>query len=309
MDKKLLGAGLALLIAGCASVEMAKYTVTSFAEVPLKSNAKVKVVAASDNMDVIVTSVTDAFKTSGKLSVVDEGADYWFVLGGASQYAKGTPQTKISVVQEDGTSGGRDTFSEKRLNFASAAKGVSVAVYDAKTLAPVHYFEVPNYSGDSTDGSVRDAAAYDAAFAKEVAERISDAFITQKKEIETPVPLEADGQLRDLFIKGGNAFAKDGGKAYQPFLQAYKAKGSIDLAKICEMLRTKTYEGSDAALKLGNYYLFLLVKEALTLDPKALSEIRNEQLMILEASDAEGIAEAVPVALARLEYKLANIGE
>ena len=144
---------------------------------------------------------------------------------------------------------------------------------------------------------------------KEVAERISDAFITQQKQIETPIPLEADGKLRELFIKGGEAFAKDGPNAYKPFLQAYKAQGAIDLAKLCEKLRTKTYEGSDAALKLGNYYLFLLVKEALTLDPEALTKIKAEQLMILEVSDAKGIAEAVPVALARLEYKLANIGE
>ena len=31
--------------------------------------------------------------------------------------------------------------------------------------------------------------------------------------------------------------------------------------------------------------------------------------MILRASDADGLTEAVPVALARLEYKLANLGE
>ncbi len=309
MDKKLLGAGMALILAGCASVEMAQYTVTSFAEVPLKEKAKVKVVAANDNLDAIVQSVSNAFRASGKLKVVDSGADYWFVLGGASQYAKGAPQKKVAVVRQENASGGQETFAEESLNFASAANGVSVAVYDAKTLAPVHYFEVPNYSGDVTKGAVRGAGAYVSAFGKEVAERISDAFITQQKQIETPIPLEADGKLRDLFIKGGEAFAKDGPNAYKPFLQAYKAQGAIDLAKLCEKLRRKTYEGSDAALKLGNYYLFLLVKEALTLDPEALAKIRADQLMILEASDAKGIAEAVPVALARLEYKLANIGE
>ena len=53
----------------------------------------------------------------------------------------------------------------------------------------------------------------------------------------------------------------------------------------------------------------ILVKEATTLDPDVLSKVKGEQLMILEASEAKGLAEAVPVALARLEYKLANIGE
>ena len=81
------------------------------------------------------------------------------------------------------------------------------------------------------------------------------------------------------------------------------------MAKLCEQLRTKKYEGSDADERLGNYYLYLLVKEALTLDPAALAKIRDEQLIILRSSEAKGLAEAVPVALARLEYKLGNIGE
>ncbi len=308
MDKKLLGAGMALILAGCASVEMAQYTVTSFAEVPLKEKAKVKIVTANDNLGTIVKSVSDAFRASGKLSVVDSGADYWFVLSGVSQYVKGTPQTKITVVKKENASGGQELFAEESLNFASAANGVSVAVYDAKTLAPVYYFEVPNYSGDRTKGSVRTADIYASAFGKEVAERISDALITQQKQVETPIPLEADGKLRELFIKGGEMFAKEGEKAYKPFLVAYQPE-KINLTEFCEKLRTKTYEGSDAAKKLGNHYLFLLVKEALRGDHETLAKIRDDQLMILEASEAKGIVEAVPVALARLEYKLANIGE
>lgn len=310
MDRKLLGAGIALILAGCASVEMAPYTVTSFAEVPLKPKAKVKIVARNGKLGGIAKAVADGLQASGKISIVDADADYWFVFGGAGQYAKGTPQTRISVVKEENSSGRWDVFAEERLNYASAAIDISVAVYDAKTLAPVHYLEVPSYSGDRTKGVVHDKADYAKKFAKEVIERISDAFITQQKEVETPIPLEADGNLRNLFIQGGNNFAKDGAKAYIPFRDAYKEKGCIDLAKMCEQLRTGTYEGSDAKERLGNYHLFLLAKEAVTgFDPEALAEIRDQQLMILEACDAKGIAEAVPVALARLEYKLANIDE
>ena len=307
--KKLLGVGVMLLLGGCASVEMAQYTVTSFAEIPLKEKAKVKIVANSDGLDTVVDSVKGEFKKNGKFSVVDDKADYWFVLSGAGQYVKNSPQNKVSVVKKENESGGMETFAETSMNLASAAKGVSVAVYETKTLAPVHYFEIPIYAGDNKKDEVRDESKFDAAFTKEVVERISDAFITQQKQVETPIPLEADGKLRDLFMKGGEAFAKDGGKAYTPFLQAYKAQGATDLAKLCEQLRTKTYEGSDADTKLGNYYLYLLVKEATTLDPEVLSKVKSEQLMILEASEAKGLAEAVPVALARLEYKLANIGE
>ena len=307
--KKLMGVGVALLLGGCASVEMAQYTVTSFAEVPLKDKAKVKIVANNDGLDAVVNSVKDEFGKSGKFSVVDDKADYWFVLSGAGQYLKSSPYGRVSVVKQENESGGTETFAETSMNLASAAKGVSVAVYETKTLAPVHYFEIPVYAGDNTEGALRDGAAFDAAFAKEVVERVSDAFITQQKQVETPIPLEADGNLRSLFLKGGEAFAKDGAKAYVPFLKAYKAQGATDFAKLCEQLRTKTYEGSDADKRLGNYYLYLLVKEATTLDPEALSKVKGEQLMILEATEAKGLAEAVPVALARLEYKLANIGE
>ena len=309
MKRMWLGAGAALLLGGCASVEMAQYTVTSFAEVPLKEKAKVKIVANCDNLDSVVNVVKGEFTKKGAFSVVDEKADYWFVLSGAGQYIQSEPQKNVSVVKNENSSGGTETFAEETRNLASAAKGISVAVYEAKTLAPVHYFEIPIYSGDNTKDAVRDAGKFDAQFVKEAGERISDAFITQKKQVETPIPLEADGSLRSLFIKGGESFAKEGAAAYKDFLQAYKTRGTVDLAKLCEQLRTEKYEGSDADERLGNYYLYLLVKEALTLDPVALAKIRDEQLVILRSSEAKGLAEAVPVALARLEYKLGNIGE
>lgn len=307
--RKITGAGLLLLLGGCASVEMAQYTVTSFAEVPLKEKAKIKIVANNDGLDAVTSALAADFKKSGSFSVVDDKADYWFVLSGLGDYGVSEPQKTVAVVKQESASGGTETFAETAKNLASAAKGVSVAVYETKTLAPVHYFEIPIYSGDKTDGEVRSGAAYDAAFSKEVVERVKDAFITQQKQVETPIPLEADSGLRDAFVKGGENFAKGDKAAYKPFFERYKQLGVVDLAKLCEQLRTKTYEGSDANKILGNYYLNLLAREAMTLDPEKLAAIKQEQLMILEASDAKGIAEAVPVALARLEYKLANIGE
>ena len=63
------------------------------------------------------------------------------------------------------------------------------------------------------------------------------------------------------------------------------------------------------AKRLSDYYLYLLVSEANTQDPAKLAEIRDQHLLILETCDADGLAESVPVALARLEYKLAHVGE
>ncbi len=297
--RKLAGVGFALLLGGCASVEMAPYTVTSFAEIPLKEKATIKIVANDDAMKPIVSSLKGEFTKSGAYKVSDENADYWFVISGAGQYVKSAPQTKVTVSKKETANGGSDVLVESRQNLASAAKGVSVAVYETKTLAPVYYFEVPVYMGDNTDKAVRAANVYDASITKEVIERVKDAFLTQAKPVETPMPLTADGELRSLFAKGD----------YKGFLKRYKTLGTINLAKVCEQIRTDKYEGGDAEKRLSDYYLYLLVSESTTLDPAKLAEIRDQQLLILETCDAKGIAEAVPVALARLEYKLANVGE
>jgi hypothetical protein len=309
MKRQWLGVGAALLLAGCASVEMAKYTVTSFAEIPLKEQAKIKIVMNGDNLDPVVDAVKGEFAKSGSFGVVEENADYWFVFNGESQYVAGGTQRTVSVVEKEDDAGGSEELSEETRNLSSAARCVSIAVYETKTLTPIHYMEIPVYSGDNASEQVRSGETFDAAFAKEIAERVADAFITQKKLVETPVPLEADAGLRDLFLKGGEAFAKEGKGAYAAFLKAYKESSETNLAELCEQLRAGTYEGSDAVRRLSNYYLYLLVKEALVLDPVALRKIKEEQLMILRSCDSDGLAEAVPVALARLEYKLANISE
>lgn len=309
MQKRWIGVCAAFLLGGCASVEMAKYAVTSFAEVPLKEKARIKVVANSDNLDVVVNAVKSEFLKKGNFTIVEENADYWLVLRGARQYAESKPLRKVSVVEQENSAGGAEIFAEEMRKVASAAMGISVAVYDSRNLDPVYYFEIPIYSGDNGKEDVRDDRTFYGAFVEEVRERISDIFITQNKQIETPIPLEADENLRRLFIKGGDLYAKEGLIAYRDFLKAYKAFGTINLEELCEQLRTDAYKGSDADLILSNYYLYLLVEEAMSQDPVVMERIRDDQLAILRSTEAKGLAEAIPVALARLEYKLANIGE
>lgn len=310
LKKGWLGVGCALLMGGCASVEMAPYSVTSFAEVALKNHAKVKIVTNQDSLSPVVDSLVTEFGKSSQFKVVEEDADYWFVLNGSDQYVKSDPQKKISVVSKEDANGGTEVIAETTRNLSSASKGVSVAVYETKTLAPVHYFEIPIYAGDNTNGTVRSEAEYQNLFDKEVVERVKDVFLTQQKQVQTPMPVEANGELRDLFIQCGEEYAKTKDKrAYRPFLLKYKQVGVHDLKQVSEQLRTKTYEGPDPDQILGNYYLYLLVKEALTLDPAQLVKIKEEQAMILRSSDANGLAEAVPVALGRIEYKLMNLNK
>lgn len=299
MMRKLAGVGFALLLGGCASVEMAPYTVTSFAEIPLKEKATVKIVAADDAVKAIANALKAEFAKSGAFKIGDENADYWLVLSGAGQYVQSEPQNKVKMTRQETAKGVADVLVGVPRNLASAATGVSVAVYETKTLAPVHYFEIPIYVGENSEAAVRPLKAYDAVFSRRVIERVKDAFITQTKPVKTPMPLDADENLRSLFAQGN----------YNGFLQRYKALGTIDLPKLCEQIRTKKYEGGDVAKRLSDYYLYLLVSEANTQDPAKLAEIRDQHLLILETCDANGLAKSVPVALARLEYKLANVGE
>ena len=284
---------------GCASVEMAQYTVTSFPEVPLNKDAKVQIVANGKAMEPVVETLKAEFAKNGGFKVVDGKANYWFVVSGLEDYVKSEPQTVLTVAKQEDAAGGKEVLTPATRNLASAAKGVSIAVYNAKTLAPVHYFEIPIYTGDNTAGAVRDGAVYSKAFAQDVVERVKDAFLTQSKDVQTPMPKKADGNLRELFAK----------RDYKAFLEAYKKIGCIDLKKFAEDVRTGAYQEGDVPQKLANYYLYLLVKETKTNDPDELKGVMEAHRIILRTSDDDGLAESVPVALARLEYKLANIGE
>ena len=311
MNKMWLGAGAALLLGGCASVEMAQYTVTSFPEVALKASekkpVKLKFVSNDERLTSLVGAVKSEFGKRRDFRVVDDAADYWFVLGGAQQYLKGKVHKKHFIAEQDTGNGGSEVVVAEELNLASAAKNVSVAVYETKTLAPVHYFEIPLYSGDNSKAAVKGEDVYAAAFSKDVVERIMDVFLQQKKDVETPMPKEADGKLRELFAK----------KDYKAFDAQFKKLG-VDLKKLLASVKavengkaddaTKEY-AKDLDAKLGACYLNLLVKEAQTMDAEELENIFNEQLLILEATEADGLAESCPVALARLEYKLANLNK
>ena len=309
MNKRWLGAGAALLLGGCASVEMAQYTVTSFPEVALKASekkpAKVKFVSKDENFDPLIARLKTEFGKRKDFQVVDDSADYWFILGGAGQYQKGEAHTKYIVAEKDNGNGGSDEIVAKSVNLASAAKDVGVAVYETKTLAPVHYFEIPLYTGDNSSAAVKSATDYEAAFSKDVVERIMDVFLQQQKDVETPMPLEADSVLRELFAK----------KDYKAFDAQFRKLG-VNLKKLVDSARAveagiaddvaKEY-AKDLDAKLGACYLNLLVREAQTMDEEELESIFNDQLLVLESSDAKGLTMSCPVALARLEYKLANL--
>lgn len=288
--------GLLLLLAGCASVDMVDYTVSTQPEVKLRDRSRVRIVAASEFARPIVDSMKKTFDRNGEFRVVEKDADYWFVVNGAKQHTSQEALPQYRVVEIKNGDVVREEVRAVTRSLSSSAGGVSVAVYETGKLTPVFYLDIPVYLGDNTEGGARSKAMREDRIAKEVAERIGDAFLTQSKKIQTPVPRIADSRLKEYFADG----------KYRSFLLEYKRLGRIDLKKFCEDFQGGRVDESIANFKLANYYLYLLVRERLCSDAEVMEKTRGEHLRILEATSAEGIAESVPVALARLEQKLCH---
>lgn len=225
-----------MLLAGCATTEKSKYVMTTFPEVPIESQASVKIVVQSDELKPLTTKLAAAFTGCG-YKVVDEGADYWFVLNGGSQYAAGTTQKIPGKEQRPLPDGGTKEVEAvpKTLNFASSAMNVSVAAYKTQGLVPLTYFEIPMYSGDNKVEGVRGEEAYRSKFSKDVVARISNAFLCKDsiQEINDLLPLAADANLRKAFKAcideaAAKAAADPNAQTYapnfEPFRDAYKNK-------------------------------------------------------------------------------------
>lgn len=290
--------GALLFLCGCPTVEKANYKVMSYAEIPLNKGASVRVMADREENVWAARALADALAASDAFNVTyNEKADYWFVLAGTEAYRdKITVPVTVKKVEETLTVG-QDVLVETKHNVASAARELAIAVYDAKNLAPIHYMTVAIHDGDNSEETTRDQAAYATQFADEVMERVKDAFLTQEKDVEISIPLEANADLRDAFKEGN----------YERFNEIYKGMDEINIADYVESIRNETCEDDNIDETLANYHLHLLVTEATDKNVATLKKLQKEHLMLLQVSQAEGLIEAVPVALARIEYQLNNI--
>ncbi len=304
----------ACVICGCYSpkVSYIDYPTTAFAEVALKNNAKLKIVSSSGSEN-LVKILRDVFSRTKQFVVVDQDADYWMIVNDLSDVRTDmreqlpfTVKVEKSAVgvQDDQPGAAHEVLVEKRLASHTLAKGVSVAIYEARNLTPVYYFEIPVYNGAiQTVGGEKAATKSELAkeLAGQIVVRVKDVFITQVKNISTPIPDEASSEIR-------------------------KAMSSKDAAKNVPMVASKTipqnfaeflkdvqagkYQDQQDALdrKLSDYYVLAIAREIGCLDAKVLKELHAQQVAILQYSTLDSLAFACPVALARLEYKLIQLG-
>lgn len=286
-----LGIVAAVVCGGCSTpVEMSTYRVKTLPEISLKSHAAIKIVAENDEVEPLAESLRKAFGDSGEYSVVDDNADYWLVVGGLQAVSDGgSLETMVVDKKETG-----DAIVTKTRNVSSAASGLSVVVYDTASLSPVTYLDLSSFDGDCHEGVARTAADYSESFKQNLVERVKDAFLVQDKNIQVPVPMEADAELRTLFKQG----------RYLDFVRRYKMLGCVDLRGLRDQLHSgasQKLQKEEVARKLGNYYLYLLIRESVVRDQPRLKKTADEHLMLLETAEVKGLTESVPTALGRIE--------
>ena len=287
-----------IFLYGCTAIEPANYTVTSYAEITLDEGSMIRVVAGRTS-EMMAEALEQALEKSGKFKVAKtddekQNADYWLVIRGTGDYREPIQALVNEKIAQNGEAKGEDVIVKKTVSVASAARELALAIYDAKRLAPIHYMTVAVHDGDNAETVERNKVTYETQFAYEVVERLKDALLTQQKEVEISIPLEASADIRAAFKE----------KDYERVTQLYKEKGEINIAEYVESIRSETCEDDNIDEKLANYHMYLLVREATEKDAESLTKIKAEQLMLLQVAEAGGLIEAVPMALARIENQL-----
>lgn len=317
---------------GCKSEQVVwrKYPSMTIAELALPEKATLRIVASDDpEANSFAMRLRDALRKSG-LGVVDdaEPASHIVLIQGGTAFRRDTPEEakftgRVGVETIESDAGSFQRVKRERAATHSAARELSLAVYAAKTLAPVHYLTIPIYEGGVDEGGAldaRDAAnenrRHQSQFVKLAVARLEEIFAVRQRSIGVPVPIEANGDLKVKFLKIESAIGADDDE------ELAKTLGEIDslasnpaiipgpLEEFAEASAAdgwKPPEGSSREAILGNYYLVALRREIGCVDPEVLSAIHADHLRILELSEDPSLRMACPIALGRLEEKLSRI--
>ena len=308
MKKSLLTIGsaatLLVAISGCSSVNWENVGYVSPAnEVNLKANPSVKIIALGDKemMSPVVGAIEREFAQSGQFKFDKETPDYWIILNGARKFraddSKAIPfNKKVEKKARKSNAGGQEFIQKTDHNSSTATALLSVAVYSVKDLAPVFYFDVALYDADFKRGNVRGKSEYNSAFEKQIILKVKDAFLTQKRDIETALPKNADSDMKKALLSG-NAKAV-----------AERAKQIIpqDFDSFMKDIVAGKYKDKcdEMESKLSNYYILALAQEIGNFEPANLKKLHAQHVAILNQTKEDGLTIACPNSLARIESKL-----
>lgn len=307
---------IASVVCGCYSPKVVynKYPTTAFAEVALKDNAKIKLstVGESPASAQLLASIKSAFADAKQLSIVEDKADYWMIINSLEASRVDSKNElpfneKVEVVpvgvKDDEAGLAHEELVAKKQATRTQSKGVSVAIYETDTLTPVHYFEIPVYDGVvKTEGGEKVAteAELNKDLSEQIVGRIKDVFVTQVKDIQTPVPEEASATMKAA------AAEEDMAKAVAQAAEEVLPQSFDEFIK--DVQDGKYADNKDGLVtKLSDYYIQAIAQEIGCLDKNVLKKLHAEHVAILQNATTDSLALACPVALARIEYKLANL--
>ena len=315
-----------LLFAGCASEQIVwrKFPSTTFAELSVPKGATLRITSSDDpDATAFASRLHEALRKAGLK--VAEGADaathVVLVQGGTSfrgdtaEEARYTGRVHVETVNTDAGSFQR-VKRDKTMTY-TAAREISVAVYALKTLTPIDYLTFPIYEGGVSDQASngreaeRENRQRQAQFVKLAADRMEEVFASRSRSIGVPVPIEANGDLKVQFLKIEAALGANDDEELQRALAKIDAlatdKSIIPGLPDDSAKEWTPPEGTTREEILGNYYLIALRREIDCTDPNILSALHAAHLRILELSEGPSLRMACPIALGRLEAKLARL--
>lgn len=202
----------------------------------------------------------------------------------------------VKKVREEHVHGGQERIQKTDYLSSAAAASMSVAIYSVKDLAPVYYFDVVLYDSDFLPGKVRTAQEYYAMFAEQIINKFNDAFLIQRRQIETAIPKNADPILKNALVSGNAEGVIEQGKAYLP----------EPFEKYIEDVLAGKYKGQEDQVeeKLSNYYVLALAQEMGSFDIALLKKLHAQHVTTLSLTESSGLKIACPNSIARIESKL-----
>lgn len=326
-------AALALAGAGCQSenVVWRKYPSLTIAEISLPPKAVLRIASSKDeSAKVFAEQLRAALSKAEGLRLADQQDEitHLVLVQGSAAFRSDTPEEasytgKVSVETVESDSGSFQRVKRERGATYVAAREVSVAVYATKGLVPLAYLTFPVFEGGVTDRGALGAAESAAEakkrqdhFAKLAVSRLEEILTTQNRPIKIPVPVDSDPRLRVQFQNIESYLAADDQDELKRTLDRIDdlaADPSVlpgTLREFAEASSAEDWEPPEGKTRetfLGNYYLIALRREIGCADPDELSEIHADLLRILELSEEPSLRMACPIALGRLEDKIARI--
>jgi len=324
MKRSLLtvGSAIAVIVAlsGCSSVDWENVGYVSPAnEVNLKAKPSIKIIAVGNKkmMAPIVKRIENEFANSEREQfkrkniskdqeekqyvLVSENPDYWIVLSGEHKFRADDRNAipfnrKVGKTSSENENGGKEFIQTVDHNSSTATALLSIAVYGVNDLSPVYYSDVALYDADFKSDKVRSAAEYNTAFEEQIIAKIKDAFLIQKRNIETALPKNADRYMKQALLAG---------KAEEVIT---RAKDIIpqDFDSFMDDIAAGKYKEKvdEMEIMLSDYYILALAKEIHNFEPGNLRKLHAQHVAILEQTTEEGLIIACPNSLARIESKL-----